>query len=145
MTVRAWSWQTSSVSKSAFLETALIDHVYGGPAYVKPATVYAALFTTAPAETDGLGGVEMTGFGYTRKAITNNATNFPAGNPKTNGTDIVFSDAIGGSWGPIVAWGFYDAAIGGNLMHFGLLTSSKTIPEGDTARFPAGSLVLNED
>lgn len=133
------------MSKSAFLAQAQIDHVYGGPAYTKPATIYFALFTTAPSEPDGVGGVEMTGFGYTRKGLTNDATNFPAGNPKTNGTDVVFADAVGGAWGPIVAWATFDAAIGGNLLHFGSLGTPKTIPIGDTARFPAGSLVLTED
>lgn len=119
--------------------------MYGGPAYVKPATVYFALFTTAPTEPDGVGAVEMTGFGYSRKAMTNDATNFPAGNPKSNGTDVIFSDAIGGQWGPLEGWGIYDASIGGNLLHFGSFGSPQTIPTGDTARFPAGSLVLTED
>ncbi len=133
------------MSKSAFLAEALIDHVYGGPAYVKPATVYFALFTTAPTEPDGVGAVEMTGFGYSRAARTNDATNFPAGNPKSNGTDVIFSDAIGGQWGPLVGWGIYDASIGGNLLHFGSFGSPVTVPAGETARFVVGSLVLTED
>jgi hypothetical protein len=132
------------VSKSAFLAEAQIDHVYGGATYTRPTTVYYALFTTAPTEPDGVGGVEMTGFGYQRVAVANNPTNFPPGNPKSNGADVVFPDAIGGPW-VIDGWATYDAATGGNLMHFGSFGSPTTIPAGDTARFPAGSLVLTED
>jgi hypothetical protein len=51
-------------SKSNYLENKLLDHVYGGPDYPRPATVYVALFTAAP--TDSGGGTEVSGSGVSR-------------------------------------------------------------------------------
>lgn len=134
-------------SKSNYLETALLNHVYGGGDYTRPATVYIALFTAAP--TDAGGGTEVTGGSYVRKAVTNNATNFPAavsGAPssKTNGTTISFVAATA-SWGTVVAFGIFDAVSGGNLMNWGDLAVSKLIDVDDIAEFPAGTLVITED
>jgi uncharacterized Zn-binding protein involved in type VI secretion len=134
-------------SKSNYLETALLDHVYGGGNYTRPATVYIALFTAAPRDTGG--GTEVTGGSYVRKAVTNDATNFPAavaGNPssKSNGTTISFVTATA-SWGTVVAFGIFDAVSGGNLMHHGTLAVSKLIDIDDIAEFPAGTLTITED
>lgn len=111
------------MSKSNTLERALLDHRYGGPDYTRPATVYVALFTVAP--TDAGGGTEVSGGGYARKAVTNNATNFPNaatdGNgktTKTNGVAISF-DAFTADIGIILAWALFDAASAGTLMDWG--------------------------
>lgn len=135
------------MSKSAYLEDEILDHVLGGADYTRPATVYIALFTTAPSEPDGTGGTEVTGNNYSRVSVTNNATNFPAasGGSKSNGNVITFPSATGGDWGTIVAFGIYDASSGGNLLYFGTLTTSKSVQDGDTARFPVGDLTLNEN
>jgi hypothetical protein len=42
----------------------------------RPTAWYVGLFTAAPSDTGG--GTEVSGNGYARVAITNNATNFPA-------------------------------------------------------------------
>src|SRR3972149_591973 len=73
-------------SKSDFLENELLDHVLGNAAYAAPATVYFGLYSVGPSDVGG--GTELTGSGYARIAVTNNATNFPAasGGAKSNGT-----------------------------------------------------------
>ena len=131
-------------SKSDYLENEILDHVLGGGDYTRPSTVYIALYTTAP--TDSGGGVEVSAPSYTRKAVTNNATNWPAaaGGVKTNGSDIVFETAEE-SWGTIVAFGIHDAITSGNILYWGDLTSSRLIDQGDTAFFRAGTLTITED
>ena len=40
--------------------------------------------------------------------------------------------------------GLHDASSGGNLLYYGALTASKTIADGDTLTFAAGSIVITE-
>lgn len=131
-------------SKSDFLELELLDHVLGNQAYSAPATVYVALYTTAP--TDAGGGVEVSGGAYARVAVTNNLTNWPAAaaGAKANGTEIEFPTATA-DWGTVVAFAILDASSGGNFLYWGDLTQSKTINNGDTAKFAVGDLDITED
>lgn len=133
--------------KSDYLEKKVLDHILGNAAYTAPATVYVALFTSAPSDSGG--GTELSGSGYTRVAVTNNATNFPAAtgtNPseKSNGTDIEWSVALA-DWGVLEAWGIFDAASSGNLLYWGLVTPTKLIESGRQARFAVGQLIIYED
>ncbi len=134
-------------SKSDTLERALLDHVLGGPDYTRPATVHIAAFTVAP--TDAGGGTEVSGGNYSRVAVTNNATNFPAASgtspaSKTNGSTITFPTASA-SWGTIVAGAVYDAASGGNLLYWGTLSQNKTIDANDQLVFGTGQITFTED
>jgi len=132
------------MSKSDYLENALLDHVLGGGDYTRPATVYIALYTAAP--TDAGGGTEVSGGGYARKAVTNDATNWPAaaGGSKSNGTAIAFPTATA-DWGTVVAFGLFDASSGGSLLYWGALSASQSIPNGATASFAVGTLTVLED
>lgn len=132
------------MSKSNYLENALLDHMLGGPDYVRPATVYVGLFTAAPNDTGG--GTEVSGGNYARVAVTNNATNWPAavGGSKSNGTAITFPVPSAG-WGTVTHHGLFDAPTGGNLLRYGMLTVSKTVDPGDLISFPIGTLSITED
>jgi hypothetical protein len=133
-------------SKSDYLEAKVLDHILGGGDFARPATVYGALFTTAPA--DAGGGVEVSGGSYARVGVTNNATNFPAASGTTtikqNGTPITFPKATA-AWGTIVAWALFDAATAGNLLFWGTLSTSKAVAIDDTPSFGAGALTITED
>src|SRR4051812_19916737 len=117
-------------SKSDYLENKVLDSVFSNAAFPSNATLYFALFTAAPS--DAGGGTEVAGGSYARKAVTNNATNFPAaaGGSKSNGTDIVFANPTA-NWGTIVAFGVYDASTAGNLLYWGSVTSI-VVNNGDT-------------
>jgi hypothetical protein len=133
-------------SKSNTLELLMLDAVLGKVAYVAPATVYVALFTTAP--TSAGGGVECAGGSYARAAMTNNLTNWPSatgGGPgsKSNGTAITFPTASA-AWGTVAAFGIFDAASGGNLLYWGTLTTPRAVALGDTPSFAAAALVITE-
>lgn len=129
-------------SKSDFLELELLDHVLGASAYSAPATVYIALYTTAP--TDAGGGTEVSGGSYARKDVTNNLTNWPSANPKLNANAITFAQATA-DWGTVVAFGIFDAVTAGNLLYWGDLTASKSVENGDTAEFAASGITITED
>lgn len=126
-----------------YLENELLDHVFGGADYSRPATLYFAAFTTAP--TDAGGGTEVSGGNYARQAVTNNSTNFPAASSgsKTNANDIEFAEATG-SWGTVVAVGIFDAASSGNLLAWDDFTGV-AISSGDTLRIKAGDLTITLD
>ena len=131
-------------SKANYLENALLDHVFGGSSFSKPATVYVALFTVTP--NDAGGGTEVSGNGYARVAVTNNNTNWPAASSgeKSNGAAITFPISTG-SWGTVVAFGIFDAATSGNLLYWGALTESKAIGTEETPSFPVGDIDITED
>lgn len=131
--------------KSDDLENKLLDHVLGGGDYTRLATVYIALFTAAP--TDAGGGTEVSGNGYARKDVTNNATNWPAAasGAKSNGTVITFAAASGGNWGTIVAFAIMSAVTAGVILYWGLVTPNKAVNDGDTASFAIGDLDITED
>lgn len=131
------------MSKSDYLENKTLDALLGGPDYARPATVYLALFTSAP--TDAGGGTEIAGGSYARAAVTNNATNFPAaaGGVKSNGTVITYAPATA-AWGTVVAFGLFDALSGGNLLFWAPLTTVKPVNSGDSPNWSIGALQFTE-
>jgi hypothetical protein len=107
----------------------LLAELYGSGS---PATLYFALFTSPP-NPDGTGGTEVVGFGYARKAMTNNNTNFPApsGGQVSNGVAITFLAASGGDWGTVESVVVFDDATAGNRYDFMDLTTPRPVADGD--------------
>lgn len=136
------------MSKGDALELALLDHVLGGPDYTRPATVYFALYSAAPG--DAGGGTELTSGtapGYTRLAVTNNATNFPAAasGAKKLGVAQSFPANSGGSAWPQTAWWvLFDASTGGTLLLWGTMTPL-ACPPAQQITIPADTQVWTED
>lgn len=97
------------------IEESVLKHVFGIATYSAPATLYAALFTTAPAE-DGTGGVEASGGSYARVAITNDNTEWSwnAGGWIENINQILFPTATA-NWGTIVRVVLMTASSGGAI------------------------------
>lgn len=129
-------------SKTDYLELKLLDHVFGGAAFAAPATVYVALYTVSPGEATL--GTEANYAGYARVAVTNNLSNFPSGNPKSNGTVFTFPVATGDQTGNIAAVGLWDATQT-NMLAYSTLTVAKPVLSGDTPSFAVGALVFTED
>lgn len=124
---------------SDYLEEALLNHVLRNTAYTAPATVYLALFTTAPGEAGG--GTEVSGGGYARQAISFNA---PSGGTCTNSADVNFPQATA-DWGTIQGFGIFSAATGGNLLFYGNFTVAKQVLNGDYFTVPVGQLSITLD
>jgi len=133
--------------KSIAWANSLLDLALGGVAFVPPATVYPALYTTAVTPLGA--GTEASGGGYSRPAVTNNLTNWPAavGGVKSNGTPLIFPTATGADWsaGAFMTYAaLWDNLVGGTMSYFGQLTVSKPVLNGDIAAFPIGAFSVTE-
>lgn len=133
------------MSFSNYLELALLDHVFGGSDYTRPATLYISLHTADSGET---GASEVASSNaYARVAVTNNATNFPAASSgsKANGTTITFATPTGAGWGTATHFGIWDASTGGNFISGGALSVSQSIPAGVIVSIAVGALTITLD
>ena len=111
---------------SNYLKDKLNDHLHGGPAYTTPGTTYLAIMTAAPTGIGG--GTEGSATGYSRLAVTNDATHWPASSSqiKSNGVRLDWG-TISGTLGTAVGIAEYDAASGGNLLTYADLTTPRAI------------------
>lgn len=132
------------MSASNYLESIILDHILGNTAYSAPATVYIGLHTADPGETGAT--AELSGGNYSRVAVTNNSTNWPAasGGSKSNGTAINFPTPSG-TWGTVTHWSIWDASSSGNCLFSGALSTSKTINSGDPVSFAISALTVTAD
>ena len=126
------------MSFSNYLETKILDHVFGGTAYTAPSTLYIGLHTSNPDEDDS--GTEVSGGGYARQSDTFTTS----GNTTSNDSAVEFPTATA-NYGTVTHVGIYDASTAGNLMAYAALSSSKTIETGDVFRIPAGDLDITLD
>jgi hypothetical protein len=118
---------------SDYLENKVVGHVFGGSAYTAPATLYVALYTSAPSDTGG--GTEVSGGAYARQTAAFTVTNDTASN-----TSAIEYPTATANYGTVVAVGVFDASSSGNLLAYGNLTTSKTVSTGDVFRFNAGAI-----
>lgn len=126
------------MSFSNYLETKVLDHVFGGTSYTAPGTLYLALHTSNPAEDDS--GTEVSGGGYARQTVAFTTS----GNTTSNTSAVEFPTATA-NYGTVSHCGVYDASSAGNLLAYAALSSSKTIETGDVFRVPAGDLDITLD
>ena len=126
------------MSFSNYLETKVLDHVFGGTAYTAASTLYLALHTSNPDEDDS--GTEVSGGGYARQTVA-----FTTSGNTTSNTAAVEYDTATANYGTVTHVGVYDASTAGNLLAYAALSSSKTIETGDVFRVPAGDLDITLD
>jgi hypothetical protein len=124
---------------SDYLENALLNEVFRNVNYTPAATVYVALFTSAPS--DAGGGTELSGNGYSRQSVAFGAA---SGGAIANSATVSFS-ASGGNWGTVTHFAVYDASSAGNQLCWGSLSASKTVNDGDTLQFAAGDIDITLD
>ena len=121
---------------SDYLETKVLDHVFGGTSYTAPSTLYVALFTAAPSDSGGGTEVSTSGTAYSRQTITFTTS----GGTTSNTSAVEYSTATGSGFGTVVSMGIFDASSSGNLLAYGNLTVSKSVSAGDVFRFNASSI-----
>lgn len=137
---------------SDYLENKLVDHLFRAQTLSAPVTLYIGLLTAAPSDSGG--GTEVSGNNYSRVAVTSSLANWAGtqsagsttassgtGGQTSNNAAITFPTPSG-TWGTVSHFGIYDASSGGNLLFHGSLSVAKTINQGDTVSFPAGSLTV---
>lgn len=129
---------------SDYLENKLVDHIFRAQSFSAPATLYVALFTSAPSDSGG--GTEVSGGNYARASVTSSLANWAGtqsagsttassgtGGQTSNNGAITFNAPSGANWGTVTHFGIFDAASSGNLLFHGALTAPKTINDGDAA------------
>ena len=121
---------------SDYLENALVNATLRGQAYTAPTTIYMALFTSDP--TDAGTGTEVSGGAYARQTITFSA---PTNGSTSNSADVLFPVATAG-WGTVSHFAVYDAATSGNMLYYGVLTTSKAISSTDQLKVAAGDVTI---
>lgn len=130
-------------NKSNYLENAVLNHVLrgstGGTSLAQPANVYVALYTVTAGESGG--GTEVLGNAYARQVAAFSA---PVGGQTANSGAILFPISTA-AWGTLVGFGLHDALTGGNLLYFGLLSSSVVVDAANRRiELEAGSIVVQE-
>ena len=131
------------MSKSNYLEAHLLGALYGGGTFTEPSTVWLALYSSDPGETDS--GTELSGGGYARLALTPGTDLTVSGNTATNPADIEFAESTGAQ-GNATHFGLRDAATGGNLLHSGAMSPTRNVDaSGITVRVKANQLQITED
>ena len=120
---------------SNYLENALLNATVRNTAYTSPATVYLALYSTAP--TPSTSGTELTGSGYSRQAITFNA---PSGGAVTSNVTVTFGAATS-NWLPIIASAVVDASTGGNILYF-TSTIAQNVLSGSSLVIDGGNVSI---
>jgi hypothetical protein len=135
---------------SNYLENKLVDQLFRAQSAPTTSTLHIGLFSAAP--NDAGGGTEISGNNYSRVSVTSSLANWAGtqsagstvassgtGGQTSNNAAITFATPSA-TWGTVTHFGIFDAATSGNLLFYGALSISKTINQGDTVSFPAGSL-----
>lgn len=130
-------------------ENLLLNFLMTDGTATRPSNHYVALYTAAPndASTGSSGGTELSSNGYSRQQVHfetasgTGGTTQNDGTTSANGAAVTFT-ASGGDWGTVTHLAIADASTGGNLLWHGPLSSSKTVSDGDSLTFAAGSIDL---
>lgn len=126
------------MTKTNYLEDALVNHVLRNIAMSSPATVYMGLHTADPTEVGNVG--EVSGGSYARQAVSFGA---PSDGAVSNDADVVFPEATA-NWGTITHFTIWDAVSGGNCLYYGTLDQSKAVDTGIVFRVLTGNLTVTE-
>ncbi len=129
----------TTLAFSNYAEDAVLDHLLRNTALASPVTVYVALYTADPGETDA--GTEVTGGSYARQAVTFGA---PASGVCLNSVAVNFPTATA-SWGTVGWMQIKDAVTAGNALFPGAVEAAVLISIGDTPRFQIGDLSITLD
>ena len=149
---------------SNYLENEVLDHILGETArnYTPSSALHIALFssssgaaaataalesgTSSTSGTGNWGYYEINNGSYARQPV--NFAAAASGSATTSGT-VTFPQAdadynSAGSQGNIITHiAVMDAAIAGNVLFSGILTTTKTVTNGDTFQINAGSLTIS--
>ena len=123
---------------TTFAMQKVLDGILKEGAVTFPTTVYVALHSDEPGMNASAN--ELSGNGYSRKAITFGSAAADGNAQKSlNNAEVLFDEATA-SWGTVKNFSLWDAATAGNSWFIGKLTTEKAVPAGDQARFKSGTL-----
>lgn len=132
-------------------EKKLLDYLFRDTSLGLDATnCWVALFTTTP--TDSSAGTEVAGGSYARVAVVRTGAGWDAASGASPGTTqntgvITFPTATA-DWGTVTGFGICKSLAGAlstDLIYWGALGANKTVSNGDTASYAAGTLSITQD
>lgn len=106
---------------SSYLDNKVLDHLFKGTAYATP-TKYFALFSSDAGLSTNAPTAEISGGAYARVSAANSVFNTAVNSLVTNNAEIIFPAATQ-SWGTITHVGVMDAATGGNVLAWAIITT----------------------
>lgn len=127
-----------SMSKSNYLESQFINHVFGGTTFTKPTQWWLALYGADPGEAltnttprvTSL--VQITGWTLSQ-------------NQASNTNQIQFPPVPTGQVWTVSHFAIFTAETSGEPLYLGAFRLTKTLEEGDIFIIAAGQLVIRED
>lgn len=132
-------------------EKAILNYLFRNTAIGLDGTnVWIALFTTTP--TDSTTGTEVSGGSYARVAVVRTGAGWDAASGASPGTTqntgaITFATATA-DWGTVTGFGVCLSLAGSlstDMIYWGALGANKTVSNGDTASYAAGTLSVTQD
>ena len=120
----------------------VLDLCFGSTSFTVPSTFYFCL-STSTINIDGTGMTEPSGGSYARVALTNNKTNWgtASNGSLTNLVAITFPESSA-SWGTVTYVAIADAASGGNIWFYDVLSPARTVASATTVLFAIGSITV---
>ena len=124
---------------SNYLENKILEATLKGISYASPSVVYVCLYVSNPTDSDI--GEEVSGAGYARQSVEfDNASDGSI----TNSSTVRFPIAED-AWGIINHIGIRDSLNGGNLLYYGMLSSSQSISLNNQLVINPGQLTITLD
>lgn len=124
---------TSGSNATDYLRNKIIDHLLRNQAYTPPASLYAALYTTATTRTGG--GTEVTGGGYARSIMA-----LVAASGGVTSNSAVVDHVMPAATATHMA--ILDASSAGNMLLQSALTTTIVAGAGDVSRWAVGDYDL---
>jgi hypothetical protein len=120
-----------------FLANQIANATLRNTSYTSPASVYGALYTTAP--TASTSGTELSGNGYSRVALTFDT---PANGSASTSASATFGPASTAAWTGVKAVGVCDASSGGNILYYQTI-ATRNVKVGDSLVFGTGNVTIS--
>lgn len=132
------------MSKGNTTENEYVDFVFNATAITSyGSNLYVHLHTADPGEAGTSATSEATFTGYARVAVARDDTGWTvSGNQASNTAEVTFPECTGGTNTITHA---SVCTVGGQILYSGALTDSLAVSNLITVRFPAGTLVFQED
>jgi hypothetical protein len=121
---------------SNYLANSVANATLRNTSYTSPATVYVALYSTAP--TASTSGTELTGNSYSRQTVTFSA---PSAGSASSNVAVSFGPATGNNWATVKGMAIVDASSSGNILYF-QSTTSQNVLIGKTLTYGSGNIVI---
>jgi len=126
-------------NKTDFLESALINHIFGGTSFTAPTAWYLAIYDVDPGEAV----TSASPAALTSQRVQITSWN-RSGNTATNANNMQFDPVPGGATWVVSHFAIFNATTGGSPLYYGPLSATKTVSAGDILFVAANQISVSE-